>query len=94
MSFDPVCKFGIFQCYMDDPVYVRIRLSAHQARYIRERRWEDGAVISSNTSGWWDVKRWVLSFGCEAEVLEPADLLEEMLSEIQTMEGKYNVTVE
>lgn len=50
-------------------------------------------MISLHNSGWWDVKRWVLSFGCEAQVLEPADLLEEMLSEIQTMEGKFNVTV-
>jgi predicted DNA-binding transcriptional regulator YafY len=77
---------------MDDPVYVRIRFSADQARYIRERRWADeqtledegdGAVILSlHTSGWWDVKRWVLSFGCSAEVLEPEDLRNEMLKGI------------
>jgi len=70
--------FGIIY---DDPVTVRIRFSAGQARYIRERRWaadqaleeeEDGSIIlAMSTSGWWEVRQWILSFGPEAELLEP-----------------------
>jgi predicted DNA-binding transcriptional regulator YafY len=92
-DFDPDERLrSSFNVTMDDPVYVRIRFSADQARYIRERRWadeqtledeENGAVILSlHTSGWWDVKRWVLSFGCSAEVLEPEELKSEMLNDI------------
>jgi predicted DNA-binding transcriptional regulator YafY len=78
--------FGLFY---DDPVTVKIRFSADQARYIRERRWtknqkittqKDGPVVlTMATSGWYDVKRWVLSFGPDAELLEPVELRAELL---------------
>jgi predicted DNA-binding transcriptional regulator YafY len=35
------------------------------------------------------VKRWVLSFGVEAEVLEPIELREEVMDDIVTMKSKY-----
>lgn len=41
------------------------------------------------TSGWWDVKKWVLSFGAEAEVLEPAELRNEIIAEIKRLKNTY-----
>lgn len=38
-----------------------------------------------NTSGWWDVKKWVLSFGAEAEVLEPAKLRRDVIDELKSV---------
>lgn len=72
----------------DDPITVKIRFSADQAKYIEERRWakkqritkrKDGSIVlTMETSGWWDVKKWVLSFGAEAEVMEPVEMRDEI----------------
>jgi predicted DNA-binding transcriptional regulator YafY len=81
-----------FDIIWDDPIKVKILFSPDQARYIKERKWsktqkirtqKDGSVIlTMNTSGKWDVKRWVLSYGCEAEVLEPEYLRQEIADEM------------
>lgn len=100
-DFDPAEKLrSAFNITMDDPIEVRIRFSPGQARYIRERRWADeqsieeevdgSVILSLQTSGWWDVKRWILSFGCEAEVLEPVDLREEVVDDLKKMQKIYD----
>jgi len=88
-----------FDIVYDDPIEVKIRFSAGQARYIRERKWSatqkiedqpDGSIIlSMTTSGWWDVKKWVLSYGADAEVIEPESLKEEIIDELKTSLKKY-----
>ena len=88
--------FGIIG---DDPVFVKIRFSAEQAPYIQERQWckkqdiknlEDGSIIlSMNTSGWFEVKKWILSFGADAEILEPADKRKEVKEAIKQMASLY-----
>jgi hypothetical protein len=40
------------------------------------------------TSGWWDVKRWVLFYGT-GRVLEPEDLREEILDELRAAQDCY-----
>ena len=42
-----------------------------------------------STSGWWDVKRWVLSFGADAKVLEPIELRKEIVEELSAAEDRY-----
>ncbi len=81
-----------FSIVYDEPVEVKIRFSADVARYIRERRWakeqiiteESGGeiVIQMKTSGWMDVKKWILSFGAEAELLEPGEYRKEIIEEL------------
>lgn len=41
------------------------------------------------TSGFWDVKKWVLSFGAEAKALKPEKLREEVRNEIKKAIGDY-----
>lgn len=88
-GFDPEKRLeDAFTIYDDDPVEVAIRFSELQARYIRERIWAKGQKIRENkdgsivlemsTSGRWDVMRWVLGFGEDAEILEPSDLRAEI----------------
>ena len=89
-AFDIVCG---------EPIDVKIWFPAGQARYIKERKWsktqkiedqKDGSIIlSMNTSGWWDVKRWVLSFGADAEVVEPEELRKEIVEGLEATEDRY-----
>lgn len=99
-DFDPDALLGsAFGIIYDDPVQVTIRFSSQVARYIRERNWAreqtltdeaDGSVtLSMQTSGWIDIKRWVLSFGAEALVLEPEELREEIREEVGKTLGRY-----
>ncbi len=80
--------FGLF---MDDCFECKIWFSAHVAKYIRERPWSDKQKITENTDGtiilemqtcgWFDVKRWVLSFGKDARVIEPEKMRYEIFEE-------------
>jgi proteasome accessory factor B len=89
-GFDPVRRlestFTIFD--EETPTTFRIRFSAGRAKYIAERRWAkgqkiekeaDGLIIfTMTTMGRWDVIRWLLSYGEEAELLEPKELRKEI----------------
>jgi len=93
-DFDPEELLGsAFDIVYEDPVKVKIWFSADQARYIKERTWsknheimdqDDGSIIlSMETSGWWDVKRWVLSYGSGAKVLEPEEFKMDITEELE-----------
>lgn len=70
------------------PVDVAIRFRPKQARWIRERLWhrtarvEDepggGCVLRLRVSGMGEIKRWVMQFGEQAEVLSPETLRNEV----------------
>jgi predicted DNA-binding transcriptional regulator YafY len=81
------------------PVEVAIRFVPRQARWIRERRWhrsarvqdaiDGGCVLRMRVAGLGEVKRWVLQFGAEAEVLSPASLRREVVGELERARGVY-----
>lgn len=88
-----------FGLYWDDPLTAKIRFVKSQARYICEREWSedqiieeqsDGSIIlTMHTSGRYDVKKWVMSLGSDAELLEPIDLRNEILAEVKEMTKAY-----
>lgn len=88
-----------FSIVYDEPIEVKIRFSADMARYIKERRWAkeqtiidepDGSIIMQmKTSGWMDVQKWILSFGSDAELLEPSELREEMRTILNEAAARY-----
>jgi predicted DNA-binding transcriptional regulator YafY len=69
----------------------KIRFSASQAPYIRERTWHpsqkieiepDGSIILTlQVADLGEVKFWLIGFGAEAEVLEPAALRDDVKAE-------------
>jgi len=84
---------------VNDPVRVVIRFSAAAAPYIREREWsrsqtillepEGSILLKLSTSGRRDIKSWILSFGRDAELLEPEDLRNEIKKEMEEAAGLY-----
>ena len=99
-DFDPQALLETaFDIVYDDPIKVKIWFSPDQARYIKERKWSESQVITEQkdgsvilemeTSGWWDVKRWVLSYGSYAKVVEPEELAEEIVIELKTAHDQY-----
>ena len=90
--------FGII---LNEPFIARIRFSADQAPYIMEREWPTEAKIDENddgsiiftvvTGGAYELKRWVMSFGSEAELLEPVELREEIALDIKQAGKVYDL---
>jgi predicted DNA-binding transcriptional regulator YafY len=77
-----------------NPTEVVIRFGPRQARWIRERKWhktariqdslDGGCVLRIKVAGLGEVRRWIMQFGSEAEVLEPESLRREVANEIET----------
>jgi len=90
-------SFGIF--HGEGDVQVKVRFSPATARCVQEGRWhgsqkltreKDGSLLAEfRLSTTEEVKRWVLSFGKEAEVLEPERLRMQILHEAQTVASFY-----
>ena len=74
---------------------VRLRFNAVAARWVREKTWhvtqtfnehEDGSLtLTFAVNHLAEVKRWVLSFGCDCEVLGPGSYGSDSDSEIANM---------
>lgn len=89
--------FGIFSG--GKPCQVIVRFSARVAPYVVRRRWhptqrvlkrDDGGVeLRFRVTGLEEVRSWVLGFGAQAEVLEPASLRAEIASEALAMARTY-----
>lgn len=89
-----------FGVHWSQNVYkVRIWFSCEIAPYIKERQYHtnqeltdnsDGSVvISFKTRDLLEVKRWVLSWGSGAKVLEPEELVNEIKDDLYTALGQY-----
>lgn len=99
-DFDPNAylrqTFGLIH---DDPLEVEIWFDKSQVRYVKERQWaynqeirdnDDGsAVLKMQTSGRFEVKRWVAGFGPFAEILAPSDLRQEFKEEVRQLYLRY-----
>jgi len=78
---------------------VVIRFTPYQAQWIREHRWhptqqidehENGSItLHMKVSALDAVKRWVMRYGKEAEVLEPEELREMVKDEVRKMVKLY-----
>ncbi|MFC1671322.1 helix-turn-helix transcriptional regulator [Spirochaetota bacterium] len=82
-----------------DEYTVKVQMSPSQAPYVRERTWhpdqeikenDDGSlVISFRTNSLLEVKRWILSWGSEAKVIEPQFLVDEIKKDLQKTISNY-----
>ncbi len=82
---------GSFGLYRGKPARVRLRFSRAVARYVAERQWHPTQRLDSLLTGELemtlqvapeiDLKRWILSYGKDVEVLEPGKLRAEIQAE-------------
>jgi predicted DNA-binding transcriptional regulator YafY len=101
-DFDPETRLSkAFGIIFDKPIRVKIKFAKETAPYIRERTWApnqriteneaDGSIVlEMETCGWFDVKKWVLSYGIQAEVLAPKEMRQEISEELKTWVVKYH----
>ena len=81
-------SFGIFR---GEPVRVALRFSRQVARYVAERQWHPSQVVSLLLTGELEMtlrvplspelRRWILGYGKDVEVLEPKSLREDIRRE-------------
>jgi proteasome accessory factor B len=91
-------SFGIYEG--DEQIHVKIRFSPRVARFVQEKHWHasqrctpqrDGSLlVEFDLSSTVEVKCWALSFGRDAEVLEPPDLRDEMAAEVADLLALYH----
>lgn len=88
-----------FGFHFNDPFEVLIRFQPEVADFVRERVWSARQECALHADGTLDlrfvstsrpeVKSWVMSFGPDAEILEPADLRAEVTALFQEAAQKY-----
>ena len=88
----------------DALVRVRVRFSPYQARWIRDRRYhasqeteeqpDGGLLLAMEVAGTQEVRRWLLGYGGEVEVLEPEALRLELAGEAKKLREMYGAGAE
>ena len=78
---------------------VKVKFTGRAARFVPEYHWNDKQEIENiseneiifkvKTSSREEIKKWILGYGSEAEVLQPEDLREEMQQEIEKILKNY-----
>jgi predicted DNA-binding transcriptional regulator YafY len=84
------------------PVEAAIRFGPTQAPWIRERKWHRSARIQEELDGSLvlrlrvaetsELRRWILQFGSQAEVLAPASLRRAVAEELKAASTAYRVS--
>ena len=81
-------------------INVVVDFKGFAARFVQEGNWHDSQEIenlreehirfSVKTGSYREIKKWILSFGREAEVIKPSKLREELKEEIEAMGNNYS----
>lgn len=94
---------GAFGLISGPRTRVRIFFDEKVARFVRRRRWHptqevrrvpNGIELAMEVSGTVEVVSWVLGFGDQAEVLEPASLRDQVAAELARASARYAARAE
>ena len=93
----PVGPFGLTA---GKPFQVKVRIVPKAAMYVRERVWSDdqtieeledgGLLLTFTSTSELETLSWVLSFGGEAELLEPEGLRQELLTRVREIREAHS----
>ena len=92
-------SFGIFRGGSKRLQTICVRFSRDAARYVKESRWHKSQKLTSQKDGGLlaefqlpdtqEIKRWIMSFGPSATVLEPEELVAEVQRDLERMSQSY-----
>lgn len=92
-------SFGVFRSTEGELQTIRIHFSRSVARYVRESRWhksqqliskKDGSLIAEfRLMDIQEIKHWIMTFGPNATVLGPKELVEEIRRDLEQMIMSY-----
>jgi len=81
------------------PQRVKVWIDPDQAFFEKEKQWPEDAVIEEKDDGSieiaitirnkWAFERWVLSMGCQARVVGPQEIVDEMRENLRLMNEAY-----
>ena len=90
-------SFGVY--HGDGDVKIKVRFAPGVARYVSESNWhesqkltpqKDGSVMAEfQLSDTEEIKRWIMSFGQHAVVVEPESLRDEIVQELNSLLAAY-----
>lgn len=93
---------GSFGILRGEATTIRVHFSHHRAKWIAERTWHESQeiqslpdgelILSLNVADTAEIKAWILGFGQDAEVLEPASLREEIRAEAEALLRRLEVS--
>ena len=85
--------------YKDEEINLKLIIQKPMSYIVDEKIWvenqkiiwnEDNSIIfEAKMRGLTEIKSWILGMGSDVEILEPKELKEEVIQEIQKMKGKY-----
>jgi predicted DNA-binding transcriptional regulator YafY len=91
--------FGIFRSGGTELQTIRIHFTREVARYVRESKWQKHQQLQPQDNGslivefrltdTQELKRWIMSFGPKAVVLEPKELVEEIQRDLEQTLSNY-----
>jgi predicted DNA-binding transcriptional regulator YafY len=100
VSFDSEAYFSSgFGIYSGETFNVKLRFTGPVCRYIAERTWfptqkittpdPDTLILEMPANSLSEMKKFVLSYGANVEALEPPELRELVMDELERMRGRY-----
>jgi predicted DNA-binding transcriptional regulator YafY len=89
-DFDTLTETA-FNLIWGEPQHVKIHFSPEQAPYVLERTWHpsqrsekraDGSIdLTMRVANLWEIKRWLIGWGADAQVLQPKELADDIKEE-------------
>ncbi len=93
-------SFGVFRSGSTELQTIRIHFARDVARYVQESKWHgsqnltpqpDGSLIAEfRLPDTQEIKRWIMSFGPNAKVLEPQELVQQISDDLIIMMHRYS----
>jgi predicted DNA-binding transcriptional regulator YafY len=92
-------SFGVYRSGNEELQTIRVHFSRDAARYVAESNWhpsqklepqKDGSLIAEfQLPDTLEIKRWIMSFGVGAKVLEPESLVKEINEDLTKIALRY-----